>query len=169
MWMVEIMNKIMGIILTLSAGLFFLVGYLITKRVKNKEKLNNFSVALAFMVMIGLIFTHLLGEAIELLEGEKLISKIILIGLFSLSGFILLKLLDLFIPSHSHEHKEKYDNKKEHISHVKHIGTITIISLILHNILEGMAIFSMSDIDLKIGLLMSISIALHNIPLGFLA
>ena len=43
---------------------------------------------------------------------------------------------------------------------------ITIISLIIHNLLEGFMIIPMALNDIKTGILMTISIALHNIPLG---
>ncbi len=154
------MPKLICLILTIISGLFFLLGYLINKLANNNEHFNHYSIAISFVIMLGLVFTHLLPEALELYKDY------IIIIIFSLLGFLVLKLLDIFIPSHTHHHQEKNDNKKEHNSHITHIGTITIISLILHNILEGFAIFSLSDINISIGFLTSISIALHNIPLG---
>ena len=46
------------------------------------------------------------------------------------------------------------------------MGTITILSLILHNILEGFAIFGMAINDFKVGILIAVSVGLHNVPLG---
>ena len=89
-----------------------------------------------------------------------------IILIFGLLGIFLLKILDFFIPDHHHEHHDNEIDKKEHISHIKHIGTLTLISLILHNLLEGFAIAGMSLNDYKIGLMVCISVALHNIPLG---
>ena len=160
------MNKIVGVLLVTIAGLFFLVGGLISLKAKDKERLNHFSVALAFVIMIGLMFFDLAPEVVELLEGNSLIKRIIIIAISFIIGFLLLKVLDLFIPDHHHEHHEIGDNAVEHASHVKHIGTLTIISLILHNILEGFAILGMAINDFKIGLLITLSVALHNIPLG---
>ena len=62
------MNKIYGIILTLTAGLFFLIGGLISSKVSNKDKLNNFSIALAFIIMLSLVLFDLFPENLELLE-----------------------------------------------------------------------------------------------------
>lgn len=160
------MNKIYGIALTLIAGIFFLLGGLISKRFKNKEVLNHFSISLAFIIMLNLIFTDLIPETLELLEEYKLGSRIIMIISFIILGILILKILDFFIPDHHHEHHENEKNIKEHISHEKHIGTLTVISLILHNILEGFAIFGMSLNDFKLGIMICISVALHNIPLG---
>lgn len=160
------MNKLYGVILTLITGVFFLLGGLISKKFKNKEVLDHFSISLAFIIMLNLIFTDLIPETIELLEEYSLITRIILISLFIILGILALKILDFFIPDHHHEHHEHEKNIKEHLSHEKHIGTLTVISLILHNILEGFAIFGMSLNDFKLGIMICISVALHNIPLG---
>ena len=124
------MNKIYGVVLTIIAGVFFLLGGLISNKFKNKEALNHFSIALAFMIMMGLIFTDLIPETLELLEKYKTSSRIIMIISFIILGVLLLKILDFFIPDHHHEHHENEKNIKEHISHENHIGTLTVISLI---------------------------------------
>ncbi len=160
------MNQYFGLILTLVTGLFFLIGGLISLKVKNKDKLNAFSIALALIIIMNLLAMDLIPEILELLEGYDLSFKIMLILIFALLGILLLKILDFFIPDHHHEHHENETNKKEHNSHIKHIGTLTLISLILHNLLEGFAIAGMSLNDYKIGLMVCISVALHNIPLG---
>lgn len=160
------MNNIIGIILTIISGIFFLVGGLIFLKVKNKDKLESFSVAVALIIMLNLIFIDLGPEIIELLNGTNKTKSIIIVLIFSILGFAILKFLDFFIPNHHHDHHENENNHKEHISHIHHIGTLTIISLIIHNILEGFAIFGLATNDLKIGILASISVALHNIPLG---
>ena len=50
----------MGLILTLIAGLFFLVGGLISLKVKNKDKLNHFSIALALIIILNLLIMDFL-------------------------------------------------------------------------------------------------------------
>lgn len=160
------MNKLYSVILTLIAGLFFLLGGLISKKFKNKEVLNHFSIALAFIIMLNLIFTDLIPETLELLEKYKTSSRIFMIISFIILGILILKILDFFIPDHHHEHHAEEKNIKEHISHEKHIGTLTVISLILHNVLEGFAVFGLSLNDFKLGIMICISVALHNIPLG---
>ncbi len=160
------MDQYFGIILTLVAGLFFLVGGLISSKVKNKDKLNAFSIALALVIILNLLIMELIPEIFELLEGYDLSFKILLIIIFGALGILLLKILDFFIPDHHHEHHDNEIDKKEHISHMKHIGLITLISLVLHNLLEGFTIAGMSVNDAKMGLMVCVSVALHNIPLG---
>ena len=160
------MNKYYGIILTFIAGLFFLIGGLISLKVKNKEKLNAFSISLAIVIIINLLIMDLIPEILELLDGYDLSFKILIILIFAILGIAILKLLDFFIPDHHHDHQDNETNQEEHTSHIKHIGTLTLISLILHNLLEGFAIAGMTLNDYKIGLMVCLSIALHNIPLG---
>lgn len=160
------MDKIYGIILTVVAGLFFLIGCLISVKVKNKDKLNSFSISLAFVIMLNLISVDLFPEVIENLNKYNTFTKIGIILIFTLLGILLLKVLDFFIPDHHHEHHDNEKNIDEHNSHIKHIGILTLVGLVLHNIIEGFAIFGLTINDLKTGFLISLSVALHNIPLG---
>lgn len=148
-----------GIILTILIGLFFLIGIIFFEKVKNKEKMSLFTTSLAFIVMLGLLFLDLLPELVEEFNIYTLI--------FALLGFFILIILDKLIPHHHHEHHNINDDKKDHNLHLQHIGIITIIALAIHNMIEGLTLFSITLNDLKSGILMMISIALHNIPLGF--
>ncbi len=160
------MDKIYGIFLTLIAGLFFLIGGLISFKVHNKDKFNHFSVGMAFVIMIGLICLDLIPEVRELFHDYSWGYSLTMAIIFALVGFLILKFLDILVPHHHHEHKDNEKNKKEHIEHIHHVGLITILSLILHNILEGFAIFGMTVNDFRVGLLIALSVGLHNIPLG---
>ena len=160
------MKIFIGCILTLTSGLFFLVGGLVAVKAKNKDKLNAFSVSLAFIIMLNLMIADLIPECIELLGNNKIIFKISFIFIFAFLGISILKILDMFIPDHHHEHHEENDNQEEHLGHKRHIGLLTLISITLHNLLEGFAIWGMSIQNLKIGIFICVSVALHNIPLG---
>ncbi len=151
----------MRLILPLIEGLLFLVGIYISKIVKNKKKLSNFAVSLALIVLFGLIFGDLIVELKEIYGSYNL--RIIITCVL---GIIILKLLDKFVPTHHHEHHDSEKNKEEHQSHLYHIGLVTLISLIIHNIVEGMATYLMGITDLKSGLIMALGVGLHNIPLG---
>lgn len=147
----------MGLLITLVLGLFIIVGAVITFASKNNNKFVNFSISLAFSVMIMLIFVDLIPEVGEYFFSKsgsfrgKVISIIAIIG-----GIILLKILDIFIPDHEGHEKEE----------LNHIGLISSIALILHNVIEGMAIYSTVNSSLNTGLLMCLGVGLHNIPLG---
>ena len=158
--------NIFALLVTLIAGLFFLVGLVITRVAKNKDKLFNFSISLAFVIMLGLIIFDLVPELFENIETyANGIKVLIFVGSIAV-GFGLLKGLDLIVPHHHHDHFEGETNTEEHNSNLYHIGLVTCIALVLHNIIEGSAIYINSLISIKIGVLMALGVGLHNIPLG---
>jgi ZIP family zinc transporter len=149
----------LGIILTIITGLFFLIGIIILKNDKHKDRTSLFTISLAFVVLIGLLFFDLLPEILETKNIYMLIPMFI--------GFFLLVLLDKLIPHHHHEHRDNHCDKKDHKEHLNHIGIVTIISLAIHNMIEGLSLYSVALNSVKSGVLMMIAISLHNIPLGF--
>ncbi len=151
------LREIISVFLTILTGLFFLIGIIICKHVKNKEKMSLFTVALAFIVMLGLIVLDLLPELWETHNFWYIIPFLV--------GISLIIILDKFIPHHHHH--EDCKTKNEHNLHLNHIGVITIVALAIHNLLEGLTLYTVCLNNLKSGILMMISISLHNIPLGF--
>jgi ZIP family zinc transporter len=147
-----------GLLITLLLGLFILIGASITLLVNKKEKIADFSIGLAFGVIICLIITDLLPEIFENLKFKNI--YIAIIG--ALVGFFILKLLDHFIPDH---HEDKM-NKKEATNNLVHIGIITTVTLILHNIIEGMAVYSSTLSNVSLGVALGLGVGFHNIPLG---
>lgn len=160
------MANINGLLLTLLVGFFFLSGILITKRINKKQQLTLFAIGMAFIVIMGMIFFDIIPEIKENVTFYSRFKNFIYIFILPLCGMGLLKLFDHFIPHHHHEHKENEKNNVEHNEHLFHIGFITSLSLILHNIIEGMSIYATSLTDFKTGLMMSLAVSLHNIPLG---
>lgn len=144
--------ELKAIFITLLSGVSFLIGYLITKFIKDEKKLVTFSVGFSFTIILGLIFFDLLPECLELLENKTLILLCIVVGI------AVLKLLDIFIPNHEHG-----INKK---SHMEHIGLISALALFLHNIIEGTAIYTTSLSNLSLGFFTALGVSFHNIPLG---
>jgi len=147
----------MGLLITLILGLFIIIGAVITFVSKNNNKFVNFSISLAFSVMIMLMVVDLIPEVKEIFLEKFGFSKGILFALIGIVlGIVLLKILDRFIPEHDGHEKEE----------LNHIGLISSIALVLHNIIEGMAVYATVNNSLQSGLLMCLGIGLHNIPLG---
>lgn len=145
--------NIQAIFITLLSGLSFFIGYLITKLIKDEKKLITFSVGFSFTIILGLIFTDLLPECLEFTNNK------LIILIFVILGILLLKILDLFIPDHEHEHTKKKD-------HMEHIGLISTLALFIHNVIEGTAIYTATLSSISIGLFTSLGVSFHNIPLG---
>ena len=147
----------MALLITLVVGMFTLIGSIIVLLTRNNQKVIDFSISIGFGVLVSLIILELIPESFELLSGEYGGEYVIIIMiLLVLLGIIVLKILDRFIPDHEVNHKDN----------LIHIGVMTSVALFIHNLLEGMAVYTSLESSLKLGSLLGIGVALHNIPLG---
>ncbi len=146
-----------GLWMTLVLGLFILIGAGIVFLTKNNEKFITFSLSLALGVIVMIILTDLIPETIEIFD-EKWYLLLAVVA----CGFLLFRVFDLFIP----DHEDDGHSKKEHQDNLIHIGLVSSVALIFHNIIEGMAMYSTFQSSLSLGLMVSIGVGLHNIPLG---
>ena len=153
---------ILALLLTLGVGLFIVVGAIIVFVTKNNEKLVNLSISMAFGVMIALVFSELIPESFELMEKDNKFLTILTVIVFSTLGILLLKCLDMFIPHHEHNHRDKHGD----LENLEHIGLVSSIALIIHNIIEGMALYGTALSSMSLGMILCIGIGLHNIPMG---
>lgn len=149
----------MGLLITFFLGLFIIAGAMLARAAKNDGLIEQLSVAVAFGTMTALAAAELLPEALENLEGQN---KIVLPACVLL-GIVLLKLLDHFIPEHDHVHGFDHNCTE---GNVIHIGIVSSVAVIIHNMIEGMAVYSMSEKSVKVGLLVALGVGLHNIPMG---
>ncbi len=148
-----------ALLLTFLSGLFYLVGIIIYKFVKHKNELTVAAIACAAVVIIGLIVFDLAPELIEQDNAWLFV--------FVILGFVLLFLIDKLIPHHHHKHHAHDEATKEHKDRLEHVSTITILALSMHNLIEGMALYSISLESIRSGILMLIGVGLHNLPFGF--
>ena len=151
----------MSLLITFILGIFFIIGALVIKFSKNTHFIENMSVSIALGAMTSLVIFDLLPEMLEHMEGVSIFWLILLIIL----GVVLLKVLDLFIPEHDHEHSLHHDCSEENLVH---IGIVSLVAIVLHNVIEGMAVYSLSIESLKVGILVALGVGLHNIPMGMI-
>ena len=136
----------MPFILSILAGLSTLIGYMFIK-LKNKEnKLLIISLGFASGVMFYISLFDLIPESLFLLNTSVISIFFILLGLF------IAWLLDILFPNNT--------------SSLYHVGIVSMIAIIIHNIPEGIATFITAKADIKLGITLAIAIALHNIPEG---
>lgn len=154
------MNSLLTLFLCFLVGFIIFVGAIIAFKFKNKQVLLDFSIALALSVLLTLGFIEILPESLELI-GSSFSStySYIIVFLLSLFGILILKVLDKFVPDHSNHGK---GTKKV----LAHIAIVTSLAVFVHNIIEGMALYSAFIVSFKTGLIFSIGIAFHNIALG---
>ncbi|MFR0902447.1 MAG: ZIP family metal transporter [Anaerovoracaceae bacterium] len=149
----------MGILLTFSLGIFIVLGSLIARSARNEHTIEELSISIAFGTMAALSIMELIPEALENVGNDNII--FMLLAIFT--GIILLKILDHFIPDHDNVHGFEHDCTPENVIH---IGIISSVAVILHNVIEGMAVYSMTAESLKTALFLSLGVGLLNIPMG---
>ena len=139
-------------LLTIIAGLSTIIGYFIIFIKANKEKIIAFSLSFSSSVMITISLIDLIPSSFNYLNNYVLFFKILLFLFFFIIGIY----LSYFI---SH----RIDNKKNSL---KKIGIITMFTIILHNIPEGIITFMVSGVNISLGIKLAIAIGMHNIPEG---
>ena len=153
------MGKIVGLLLTLLLGCYILIGSAIVFLSKNKKHFVEISISMALGVLVMLILLDVLPETLRIFNTPFMWLLLIVFVVF---GFAILTILDRFIPDHDDDlttHKDDNEN-------FEHIGMISACALMLHNIIEGMALFTTTFNDIRTGVMLSIGIGLHNVPLG---
>lgn len=153
----------MGLIVTLILGIFILIGVLVIKITKNSKVVEQLSISIALGTMSTLVITELLPEVFETFKTDNILNTILIIFLLVMLGIGILKLLDKFVPEHDNEHSLSHECTEENLMH---IGIVSSLAIILHNIIEGMAVYSMTIESVKLGLLVALGVGLHNIPMG---
>jgi Predicted divalent heavy-metal cations transporter len=158
------------LLLTLLAGLFILGGTFLGFFIKNNKKFINFSIGVALGVIGSLIIFELIPEAYEHLELSSEVRTILMLVIIAAIGFLVMNIMDKFIPHHHHESKHNHKHKDDecHNSHLGHVGILTTVALLLHNIIEGMTLYVTATTSLTTGYLLCVGIGLHNIPLGII-
>ncbi len=146
-----------ALLFTFLSGILITIGFILAKVSKRKETFTQLAISMAFGVIIMLSFFEILQESLEILKNEVGSTYIIWVFILVLLGIGVLKVLDIFIPDHENS------NENENLYH---IGVVACIALLLHNIMEGMTIYTTTTTDFNMGLLMVLGVGLHNIPMG---
>ena len=154
------MHNTLALFITFLLGFFIIIGVIIAFFLKKQKKVLDFIFAFALSILTILILVDLLGHTIEHLG----IKHIYLFILFTCLGLLIFKIIDDFVPEHEDAKMTKNEEKKN----IVHIGVLATIALIIHNFVEGMAIYLTSANDVNLGIMMALGVGLHNIPLGII-
>ena len=154
------MHNTLALFITFLLGFFIIIGVIIAFFLKKQKKVLDFIFAFALSILTMLILVDLLGHTIEHLG----IKHIYLFILFTCLGLLIFKIIDDFVP----EHEDAKMTKKEEKKNIVHIGVLATIALIIHNFVEGMAIYLTSANDINLGIMMALGVGIHNIPLGII-
>lgn len=148
-----------ALLVTLLLSLIFFLGVCLAALEETEEKIESVSVALAFGAMAAVAAFDIIPEVVEGI-GENGVSVWAVVAATALGFFILLA-LDRFVPEHEGSEKTREGN-------LVHIGIMTTLAIAIHNIVEGMSVYSISSSSFSSGFLLALGVALHNIPMGIL-
>ena len=143
------------IILPVISGLSTLLGTLIIFfNIKKVGEFITFSLSLSMTIMILISIFELIPESLNtiILKYNYFYGIILSILTFAL-GYQTVYFINKNIKSNNNLYK---------------IGIISIISMILHNFLEGSAVFITSYNSIKLGIKICSAIIVHNIPEGMI-
>ncbi|MBR1385680.1 MAG: ZIP family metal transporter [Bacilli bacterium] len=140
------------ILITLMSGFSTFIGsFPIFFKVKNEKLIIAFCLLLSSFVMLYVSFFDLIPTSFDyLLEVYNVFYSILLFLTYIVTGFLIVKVFD----------------SDSNNSSLYKVGIISMISLILHNIPEGIITFISLSKNIKLGISLTISIVLHNIPEG---
>lgn len=170
------MNNItQSFMLTLLVGLTMGLGSLLSFLVSDKYK-HFFSVSLSFSagIMIYVSFMEMLPEGIHLIEdymghGYNWVGLI-----WFFFGMFLTAVIEKFVHAfaggfHTHNHKHDHHNHHHHDhedSHLSNLGLMSAIAIAIHNVPEGLALFTTGINDMALAYPVAFAIIIHNIPLA---
>ncbi|MCI5835272.1 MAG: ZIP family metal transporter [Firmicutes bacterium] len=146
------MNVLNSFILTFLAGFATMVGYLVIYLpYKYKDNIINASLSFAVGVMVTISIFDLIPESFNLLFYNDFCFKLILILIFIVVGVCFSIIMDRVVPNSNFLYK---------------IGLVSLFSIIMHNIPEGVITFITANNNSNLGIKIAVAIALHNIPEG---
>ena len=151
------MNNIyMPLLLSLIAGLSTVIGsLLIFIKIKRIGEFITFSLSFSIGIMTLISIFDLIPSSVPIIINKYYY-------LYGIPICILTFLLGYLSISKINEKIDKSNNK----SSLYRVGIVSMISLILHNFPEGMAVFMGAYTNISIGIKLCIAIMLHNIPEG---
>jgi ZIP family zinc transporter len=173
-------NEILSLGLTIVVGLSMGLGGLLSFFIKGlNKKFLAITLSFAAGIMIYVSFMEMLPEGMHLVEGyigER--GNLIALGWFfggMLITAILEKIVHIFAGEyHDHNHGEHIHHKHNHNhekqeqngEHLSKLGVLSAIAIAMHNIPEGLALFTAGLKDISLALPIAVAVIIHNIPLS---
>jgi len=159
-------NILIAFCLTILAGLSTGIGsWLIFLTRHTSRSFLSFSLGLAAGVLLFVSFVELFPESQQLFAHHARQSSALLLTVLSfLGGLFFMTVVDFLLP---HHHNDAASQMETHtIGQLKRIGYMIALAITLHNIPEGIAVFSVSISNYRLALPIILAIIIHNIPLG---
>ena len=150
------------IVATLLVSLLSLIGLSIFFKKRYSKKTMEATVSLAAAVLLGNVFFHMLPEIVEESHHENFDFHIL--ATWILGSIVFFFFTEKYLHWHNcHHHQEKGEH--QHNEKCVHpMGINILVGDGLHNLIDGMAIAASFMLDVQLGILATVAIALHEIP-----
>lgn len=143
-------------LLTILAGLSTMIGTIPIFLKKRSENLLVSSLGFAAGVMITISISDLLPSSFSsLMESFIFLPAFLICAICLCLGIIFSFSIDKYLPQDISNYGKLY-----------HVGIISCLAIIMHNIPEGIITYLTSATDFRLGITLALAIALHNIPEG---
>lgn len=159
--------------LTLIAGLSTGIGSWLTFFThRTNRSFLSFSLGLAAGVLLFVSFADIFPESQALFaENIHRGSAFLWLMITFFAGISIMLLLDWVAPHHEHTPDESSEhthgkNDPASLIHLKRVGIMIAVAVSLHNIPEGIAIFTIGISHINLAIPILLAIVLHNIPIG---
>lgn len=157
-------------IVGLTMGLGGILAFFINDR---NRRLFSLSLSFSAGIMIYAAFMAILPEGLHHLE-EYMGRKGEFLGLAGFfGGMIIIAVLEKWIHKyggdhghHGHHHESEGHSHDEKGEHLSKLGIMSAIAIGIHNLPEGLTIFTIAMTDIRIAIPIAFAVILHNIPLG---
>jgi len=165
-------NIVFPLLLTLLAGLATVVGSLIAfVSSRTNRRLLSFSLGLSAGVMIFVSFVELFADAQHTLTSELGIKPGMWVTLLCFfGGILLIGIIDKLVPSYENPHEaralEDLQSPENKNDKLMRMGVLTSLAIAIHNFPEGIATFMAAVENPTLGMAIAVAIAIHNIPEG---
>ncbi len=148
---------------TLAVSLLSLIGLALFFKKRYSQKMMEATVSLAAAVLLGNVFFHMLPEIVHKSHSENF--DFHTISIWILGSIVFLFFTEKYLHWHNCHHHQSHSNDHEHNEKCIHpVGINILIGDGLHNLIDGMAIAASFMLDVQLGILATIAIALHEIP-----
>ena len=152
------------IVATVAVSLLSLIGLSLFFKKRYSQKIMEATVSLAAAVLLGNVFFHMLPEIVEESHHENFDFQSL--AFWMLGSIVFFFFTEKYLHWHNcHHHQDHGNNKHQHNEKCTHpMGINILIGDGLHNLIDGMAIAAAFMLDVQLGVLATIAIALHEIP-----
>lgn len=150
------------VVATLLVSLLSLIGLSIFFKKRYSKKIMEASISLAAAVLLGNVFFHMLPEIVEKSNNEGFDFHIL--SILMLGSIVFFFFTEKYLHWHNCHHHQDHEGHEHHEKCVHPMGINILIGDGLHNLIDGMAIAASFMLDVQLGILATIAIALHEIP-----